>query len=175
MKKLLLLWLLLFSGWSGFAQHCPFDAAHLVVIKLIDHEGNIITDSTISLVLAETDNPIADSCKHDPGLLELPFSDISFTLNQFISRTPPTYINSLTKDCSFMEKGNQAVILSQSQYNCVIPKDGDYNYIKRKFEIRIYKSNKLIQSVHLDAESIYELCTSYGPWSRIQTKNIVVE
>ena len=55
------------------AQHCPFDGGHIVVIKLTDANGNVITTADSTLFLTETPNPLSDSCTYAEGQLNRPF------------------------------------------------------------------------------------------------------
>lgn len=175
MKKGFLVCLLLLLAWVSQAQHCGFDGAYMLVVKLVDQEGNIITEPESPLILVETDNPWADSCAYSKGLLELPFMDASSAINHSFASFNPSYILEKTEACSFMQKGYWAVILRQDEHACMIPQGRDFNPIERKFVVRMKKGEEFIILSGLNQNDFHPLCIGYGPWSRIQAVNMVVE
>src|SRR5690349_15510928 len=71
----LLLAVLLTSTLS--AQHCPFDGARLIAVKLVNAKGKQLSPKGYTVWLVEVDNPIADSCTYAIGLLKKKLLDKS--------------------------------------------------------------------------------------------------
>lgn len=162
--------LLLFSFVSAstvFAQHCPFDGTRMVVIHLTDAENKPVVDAFDSLILRETDNADAEACTYSEGLLEKPFAR---ALNAFFElygiKDSAETLQKYCADCSFLTDGFYAAKLNQAEFNCMLKKDNDFTYRKRKFEA-VYEKNGVKKSVKVGENDIYSLCTGNGKWSRI--------
>ncbi len=157
------------------AQHCPFDGTRMIVVHLTDAKNNPITDAVQSLVLREIDNPNADSCTYAKSLLEKPFllSNDAFS-NIYKGQNSYDLIQEFCGDCAFLTDGFYAVGLNQAEASCMIKKDGDFEYSKRKFEIG-FEKNDVKQTVKVSEDKIYSLCTSGGKWSRIVPIEIKIE
>jgi len=175
MKKFLLCLLISIFTATSFAQHCPFDGSNLIVIKLMDKSGNVIAVPKDSVFLVEVDNPIADSCKFNEGLLRLQFGKMEEKLIKRHEGAWVSWAKERSKDCSFMQPGHLAVVLGQAGYSCMIPVNNDYRYIKRKFEIRVKKNNEEKILASLTDNDINKLCTAAGPWTRIKPIELVID
>ena len=175
MKKCFFLLCLLVLSQNIAAQHCPFDVTRMIVVHLTDAKNNPVTDAVQSLVLREIDNPNADSCTNAEGLLEKPFllANDAFS-NIYKGQNSYNLIQQYCGDCNFLTDGFYAVKLGQAQTNCMIKKDGDFTYKKRKFEIS-FERNDVKQTVKVSEDKIYSLCTSFGKWSRIVPIEIKIE
>ncbi|HMX76890.1 MAG TPA: hypothetical protein PK492_00935 [Chitinophagaceae bacterium] len=175
MKKFLLCLLISIYTTTSFAQHCPFDGSHLIVIKLVDKNGNVIATPKDTIYLVEVGNPIADSCKFNEGLLRLKFGSMN---DKLINRHDGAWVSwaeERVKDCSFMQPGHLAVVLGQAGYNCMIPVNNDYRYVKRKFEIRLKRNQEEKILTTVADEDIYSLCTGSGSWTRIKPLELKIE
>lgn len=155
------------STLSVFAQHCPFDGTRMIVVHLTDEKDQPIVDAVQSLFLREIDNSNADSCTYAEGLLEKPFlpANDAFT-NIYKTSGSINLIQEYCADCSFLTDGFYAVRLGQAETNCMIKKDGDFTYQKRKYEIG-FERNGIRKTVKVTDKDIYSLCTGNGKWSRI--------
>ena len=158
--------LLTFAG-SAFAQHCPFDGAELVVVRLMNSQGKPIAGAKDNLSLREIDNPHPDACTYAEGLLSRPFStplDIFKTYDYF---KPSELTDEYCAGCSFLSEGYYAVNLSMGEETCMIKKGQDFDYKPRKFEV-LYNRDQSLQKVAVPKDRIYSLCTANGRWSRIK-------
>lgn len=157
------------------AQHCPFDGTRMIVVHLTDEKDQAIVDAVQSLTLREIDNPNADACTYAEGLLEKPFllANDAFT-NIYKTRSSVNLIQEYCADCSFLTDGFYAVRLGQAETNCMIKKDGDFTYQKRKYEIR-FEKNGVKKIVKVSDDKIYSLCTDGGKWSRIVPIKMKIE
>lgn len=157
------------------AQHCPFDGTRMIVVHLTDEKDQPIVDAVQSLILREIDNPNADSCTYAEGLLEKPFllANDAFT-NMYKSDSSRNLIQQYCADCNFLTDGFYAVRLGQAETSCMIKKDGDFTYQKRKYEIG-FERNGIKKTVKVTDNDIYSLCTSGGKWSRIVPIEIKVK
>lgn len=164
-----------FSASAVFAQHCPFDGTRMIVVHLTDKKDQPIVDALQSLTLREIDNSNADSCTYAEGLLEKPFllANDAFT-NMYKSDSSRNLIQQYCADCNFLTDGFYAVRLGQAETNCMIKKDGDFSYQKRKYEIG-YERNGIKKTVKVTDKDIYSLCTGNGKWSRIVPIEIKVK
>ncbi len=173
-KCFFLLCILVFSQ-NIAAQHCPFDGTRMIVVHLTDAKDNPVTDGMQSLVLREIDNPDAASCTYAEGLLEKPFllANDAFS-NIYKGQNSYDLIQEYCADCAFLTDGFYAVRLGQAETSCMIKKDGDFDYKKRKFEIG-FEKNDVKQTVIVSADKIYSLCTGGGKWSRIVPIEIKIE
>jgi hypothetical protein len=153
-----------------FAQHCPYDGGNMIVVQLTDAEDRPLFGSAADLTLQEVDNPEADSCGFDKGMLSrslLPPID-AFMLRYRYNGSSENF-RTYCEDCAFNADGFYAVILGQSERTCMIKKDDDtdYRYVKRKFEVR-YKRDEVEKTIAVPPDKIYSMCTGAGKWSRFQ-------
>ena len=154
------------------AQHCPFDGGHIVVIKLTDAHGNVITLPDSTLFLTEIPNPLADSCTYAVGQLNRPFASTEKNLIKKYEGSWEYRAALYLEECTFKEPGHLVVVLNQAQRRCMIERNNQFTYLDRHFEIR-QKTNtgtKLLATVPMD--KIYPLCTANGNWSRIKAIEI---
>ena len=161
--------LLLFVQMTLFqaiaAQHCPFDGKSIVFVKV---EGSRKCIS--NLRLEEIDNPVADSCKYEPGLLTMYFSPIDsiYDENSWIKD-----YEKRQKKTKLKKKGHFFVSFGMAASSCMLTKNNQYVYQKRKFCIK-YES-KLDGRTHtatLDNNMIFSMCTSAGSWQRFEAVKI---
>lgn len=154
------------------AQHCPFDGSAMIVIKIIDKNGNPVTDLKSTVLLYEIDNPRADSCTYAQGRLMVPFREPKQSLIEKYNNTWKTWATSFSSDCSFMLPGHYAVVLNQAQAHCMLKNETWFTYVERNFEIRVQKADTLKTLISVSRENIYSLCTNAGKWSRIAALEI---
>jgi hypothetical protein len=100
-------------------------------------------------------------CLDSPGLLRLEFKT-TLQDNAYTSY----YKENLEKDFDFVS-GNRVVVLNQSEYTCMIPYKGNYQYRERKFVINFESGGKLKQ-IPVAKGDIFHLCKNAGSWKRIQ-------
>lgn len=164
--------LLLAIGWQTpiQAQHCPFDGSSAVIIHLPAIQGAATGDTSLSYFLTETDTLRSDSCTYARGPLKILFRPIDTALVKKYSNSWQYRAEQFIKVTGFNSPDFLTVVLNQAETSCMIQriKDGEFNYIKRQFEIRIFKSGQLIRQITVPQEKIYSLCTSSGSWTRIQ-------
>lgn len=165
---ILLLFLLNALSPVAKAQHCPFDGAAAVIIRLPDHQGSLQPDTTLSYFLAETDTLLADSCTYAQGALHIAFRSIDDALVKKYPNTWEYRAGLYVKETPFNQPGLLAVVLNQAEASCMLDRNGNYTYIKRKFEIQVFKGQQLLRQITVPKEKIYSLCTSSGAWTRIQ-------
>ena len=173
MKKIIPVFIaaLLFTDQLS-AQHCPFDGGYIVVIKLTDANGNIITRFDSTFFLTETPNPLADSCTYAVGQLNQPFASTEKNLVKKYEGSWEYRAALYLEECTFKEPGHLVVVLNMAQRSCMIERNNQFTYLDRHFEIR-QKTNtgtKLLATVPMD--KIYPLCTANGNWSRIKAIEI---
>lgn len=166
MKYLLFISLLFAFSIQTLAQHCPFDGGSLVVVHLTDEQGKIISPDSVNLTLVEVDNPQADSCTYAEGLLKKPFLPNKENLQTRFKDFWDYWIEPHTKDWILLNAGYYSTSLNMSETSCMIRKDRDFSYKKRKFEIH-YQDNGVNKTIKVDEKSIYPLCTNAGKWTRI--------
>jgi len=169
MKKILPLFLTALLSFNQLtAQHCPFDGGWIVVIKLTDANGTIITPADSSLFLTETPNPLADSCTYAVGQLNQPFGRPEKNLVKKYEGSWEYRAALYLEECTFKEPGHLVVVLNQAQRRCMVERNNEFTYLDRHFEIRQKTNNgtKLLATVSPD--KIYPLCTANGKWSRIK-------
>ncbi len=164
--------LLIAIGWQTpiRAQHCPFDGSSAVIIHLPATQGAIAGDSSLSYFLAETDTLHSDSCTYAVGPLKILFRSIDTALVKKYSNSWKYRAEQFIKVTGFNSPDFLTVVLNQAETSCMIQreKDGEFNYTKRKFEIRVFKGGQMIRQITVPQEKIYSLCTSSGSWTRIQ-------
>lgn len=166
LKEFLLLLCLLILPVGATAQHCPFDGGRMIVVYLTNAEDKPLTSVADNLVLREIDNPNPEACTYAKGLLTIPFlPPLDNFLKRYKSQDTAAF-KELCAGCGFLTKGYYAVIIGQAESTCMIKKDNDFNYVKRKFEIR-FTQNKSEQTAQVPNDQIYSLCTDAGKWSRM--------
>ncbi|MCD9188225.1 MAG: hypothetical protein LUM44_17545 [Pyrinomonadaceae bacterium] len=167
LKISFLLLFLSVSASTGFTQHCPFDGTRMIVIHLTDAENKPVVDAFDSLILREIDNADAEACTYSEGLIEKPFARALNAFSELYGINGSAEIMQKNcGDCSFLTDGFYAAKLNQAEFNCMVKKDNDFNYKKRKFEA-VYEKNGVKKSVKVSENDIYSLCTGTGKWSRI--------
>jgi hypothetical protein len=145
-------------------QHCPFDGASIVLIKVMND-----TDNT-NFMLKELDNPKADSCTYAKGLLEMKFQPIDsfYADNHWIETYEKRYNMQPIKS-----KGDWYVKLNQATADCMIKKGNDYTYLKRHFIIT-FNSKKTgeKEQIVVPETKIFKMCTTSGSWDRFEAIEI---
>lgn len=155
---------LLFLSQNTVAQHCPFDGAHIVLIKITDKEHK--TD----FMLQEINNPMADSCSYAKGLLSLAFKPIDslYAKNHWFEEYEERY-----KMQKISTKGAFYVKLGQATRTCMIKEGNNYRYIKRQFIITFKnKMTDTIEQMEIPNDKIFVMCTSAGSWDRFEAIEI---
>ncbi len=161
---LLVLFLLMLSPATTFAQHCPFDGYYMIVAHLTDSENKPIERAEISL--REIDNPPGGIRDLTKGLLNKKFTPVKTLLDDFFGTELPTgnAVERFCADCQFLGAGYYAVIMPSSERNGVIYDDkNDRTSVKRKFEIHYGH-----QKWGVEPAQVYRLCWAEGKWSRIE-------
>lgn len=168
MRSFLLLPLLLFFSAGLLAQHCPFDGYHLIAIKVVDKQGNMITDFKTAFYLVEVDNPMADSCTSAAGLIRkqlIPKDTFIAACNSQFDRNGYNrkLYDRLTKAGVFAN-ANTMVNLNQSENTCTLIGKSEtvytnYIYRQRRFVIAYTINNKELRQDVPD-DLIYSLCTA---------------
>lgn len=174
MKILLLFGLLFSTRFLAQAQHCPFDGATAIVIKVVNKKGKPVTSLKSPIQLVEVDNPEADSCSFSGGLLKKDFLPAKTGI---MERYPGSWKSwsQRFKDCSLFSTGCYALVLSMDQSDCMIKEGNDYRYLDRKYVIRYTSSNgKDIIEIPVMNDKRYSLCTGQGSWCRIEPIKIVI-
>jgi hypothetical protein len=152
----------------SFAQHCPFDGAHLIAVKVIGKNGKMMTVSNPVFYLKEVDNAMADSCTSSPGLIKkqlLTAAQFKTDCNERYDRNGynSTLKERLTK-AGVYANANRMININQGECTCTLigkSETGYTNYIyqPRKFVIAYTTNGKEI-NVPVPAELIFSLCTS---------------
>jgi hypothetical protein len=150
-----------FYSWA-FVQHCPFDGGHLLVIQVTDAEGKPINKANARL--REVENPQADSCVYNKGLLDKEFLPASEVVSGLYREEG--IIDKYCADCTFLAPGFYAVKLNLTEHSCLLKKDNKSTYRKRQFEIEFTHDGQT-QRLKVDSTDIHSLCLGNGKWSRI--------
>ncbi len=120
------------------AQHCPYDGTTLVVVKLVDQKGKPVNPPKDTLYLVEIENPQAALCSYAEGLLKIPLLASDTYFEKHGQTSGANYGNELKKrlkDLGVINNANLLVSLNQAEKDCMMKKEGDYEYRKRKFVI----------------------------------------
>jgi hypothetical protein len=152
----------------SFAQHCPFDGAHLIAVKAIGKNGKMITGSNPVFYLKEVDNAMSDSCTSSPGLIKKQL----LTAAQFKKNCNERYdrngYNSTLKDrltkAGVYANANRMININQGECTCTLIGKSEtvytnYIYQPRKFVIAYTTNGKEI-NVPVPTGLIFSLCTS---------------
>ena len=154
----------LFFDKKTQAQHCPFDGASIVLIKVSNE-----TDK-MDFVLKEVNNPKADSCTYAEGLLEIAFQPIDsfYAENHWIETYEKRY-----KMQKIASKGSFYVKLNQATADCMLKNGNNYTYLKRHFIIT-FKNKKTdkIEQIEVSDSKIFKMCTASGSWDRFEAITI---
>lgn len=166
MRKITMTLLFLSILTGSYAQHCPFDGSAAVVIRDLSKQypGS---DQRLAFILVETDTAKADSCTYAAGALHLPFGTIDEELIKKYNGGWESRAALYVKETAFNEKGYWVVVLNQAQTYCMLKRGNDFDFKTRHFEIQVKRGGQLIKTIPVLPESIYQLCTSAGKWSRI--------
>lgn len=150
------------------AQHCPFDGYHLIAIKVVDKQGNMITTSNTLFYLMEVDNAMADSCEHSKGLIIKKFlnsADFMADYNERFNRNGYNKgLDNRLKNAGIFANANMMVNLNQAENTCTLIGKGEtvytnYIYRQRKFEV-VYTIDGKEMRKALPPDFIYALCTN---------------
>jgi hypothetical protein len=165
MKAIILLFILL-TGKSIVAQHCPFDGTHLVAIKVIDGNGNMITNNETVFYLLEVDNTMADSCTSFPGIVKKQLLNSNAFINKidtaFKTNSYSKKLKSRLTNEGVFANANKMVTINQAENTCTLIGKSDtvytnYIYQQRKFVIVYRQNNKEIRQP-VPVDFIYSLC-----------------
>jgi hypothetical protein len=152
----------------SFAQHCPFDGAHLIAVKAVGKNGKMMTGSNPVFYLKEVDNSMSDSCTSSPGLIKKQLlTDVQFKAD-CNERYGRNRYNSTLKDrltkAGVFANANRMININQGECTCMLTGKSEtvytnYIYRPRKFVIAYSINGKEI-NVPVPAELIFSLCTS---------------
>lgn len=168
MRAFLLLPVFILHSAIIMAQHCPFDGYHLIAVKVVDKQGNMITNFNTPFYLLEVDNPMADSCTSAAGLIRKQFivkDTFIATNNERYGRNGySTQLNNRLTKAGVFANANMMVSLNQAENTCTLIGKSEtvytnYIYRQRKFVIVYSTSNKEIRQEVPD-DLIYSLCTA---------------
>lgn len=168
MKKAALFIFISVMALQSQAQHCPFDGAHLIAIKVVDKQGRMMQHFNSPLYLVEVDNPMADSCEQAAGLLKKQLQNTEAFIADCNERYGRNGYNKQLKDrltkAGVFANANMMIILNQAENTCTLvgPSETVYtNYIyrQRKFVIAYTLNGKAMQQA-VPANHIYPLCTN---------------
>lgn len=167
MRCFLFLFAFMLSG-NLTAQHCPYDGAHLVLIRVTGKDGKLPPSVNSFFYLQEVDNDLADSCQQASGLIRKEF----LNNHDFVAAYSKAYgrngydsaLSSRLKAAGVLANGNKMVCLNQAENTCMLTGKSDSNdiYRQRKFEI-IYMVNGIEMRKPLPPDFIYSLCTARKP------------
>ena len=161
LTKLATLLLAVLLTTTSSAQHCPFDGARLIAVKLVDAKGKILNPKNYTAWLVEVDNPVADSCTYATGLLKKNLLD----KNDFFKECDTVYhayskaLKDRLKQKGVIAKANLFIMINQPETNCMIIRDGVFVYRKRKFVVMVEHGSKIIR-VPVREDAIGSLCTA---------------
>jgi hypothetical protein len=169
-----LLMLGIFFSLASNAQHCPFDGSYTIAIH-IKSQG--ILESLPTFYLVEQEESLQDSCRFNSRIDSIRFlteDEVRRRLEADPQSTRSRYLPEwLSRDFNFL-KGNQVVLLSMSQKDCMVPMGNNYQFIPRVFVVR-FTVNGLAKELPVPQESVYSLCGSAGSWKRIRPIEIKLE
>jgi hypothetical protein len=167
MKYFILLPALVLS-FQLYAQHCPYDGSHLIALKVVNQNGQLVAASKTSLYLKEINNPDADSCTSSAGLIKKQFlSTKLYTANSEKKYKGTSYgtklIQRLTAAGVF-DSANMVLTLNQAEHTCTLIGKSEtvytnYIYKDRNFVISFFKNEQEIQ-VPVPHDAIRSLCTA---------------
>jgi hypothetical protein len=177
----LLLFISLFSLFTH-AQHCPFDGYHLIAIKVVDSSGKMLDKCTVPFYLIEVENPMADSCTSDAGLVKKRFvikdSFIENNNKKFSRNGYDSQLQNRLKNAGVFSNANMLVNLNQSENTCTLIGKSEsvytnYIYRQRKFIIEYTVNGKKIQQP-LPDDLIYALCTAQHEVENFKALTIIL-
>jgi hypothetical protein len=158
---------------SHSAQHCPFDGGNMITVYAVDTNGRPARPTDAKLSLVEIGNPEPASCTYADEHFSKNFRPTKQLVQSDYADHWKTWIEPRYREWTSFDHGYSSVILNQADYNCMIRLNDDFNYRRRKFEIR-YRDADGTHRVEVPPERIYSLCTHLGPWTRIIPLKIVV-
>ena len=162
------------------AQHCPFDGYHLIAIRVVNEQGNMITHFNTPFYLVEVDNPMADSCTSAAGLIkkQLIIKDTFIAANneRFGRNGYNTQLNNRLTKAGVFANANMMVSLNQAENTCTLIGKSEtvytnYIYRQRKFVIVYTVDGKEVRQA-LPTEFIYALCTANKELKNFKTITI---
>lgn len=138
--------------------------------------GKPVVNPALTITLNENPNAAADSCTYASGLLQVAFTSIE---KGWIERYANSWKNTATyllKETDIKtEQGYRAVVLSQAQADCMIKNGNDFIYRERTYTIQVSRANEILQTITVQPDRKYKLCTGAGKWSRIKPVAIIIE
>lgn len=143
------------------AQHCPFDGARLIAVKLVNAKGKQLNPKSYTVWLVEVDNPDAGSCTYAEGLLKKRLLD----KNDFFKECDTVYhsysktLKDRLKEKGVVDKANLFIKINQPETNCMIKNGNDFTYRKRKFIIEAGYKGKTIETP-VPEDAVASLCTA---------------
>jgi hypothetical protein len=162
----------LILGEKSVAQHCAFDGAHLLVVRVSDKNGKPIQAATTPIVLQEVDNSNPTLCNIADQLISKPFLPLTDVLKAHSRISYEQWIQKEYQNWGLLQTGYFAVLLNQSEFACMTKNAAnDYDIMPRQFTI-VYKQRKKVKNITAPANSLYTLCTATGDWTRIEPIHI---
>jgi hypothetical protein len=168
MKSFFLLSVFFLYGASILAQHCPFDGYHLIAIKVVDKQGNMISNINTPFYLQEVDNPMADSCPYATGIIKKQVLDTKNYIAECDERFGRNGYNANLKSrlskAGVFTNANMMISFNQAENTCTLIGKSEtvytnYIYRQRKFVIAYMINEKEIRQP-VPNELIYALCTN---------------
>jgi hypothetical protein len=147
---------------KGNAQHCPLDGMQLIAIQLTDKNGNAVQLTKDSCYLTEIENNNPAECTYANEKIKKPLMNNTSFEAWCTAAYSPTYSQAIIKRLEGIKVLNNTtyiITLNQAERTCMIKKDNDFAYTKRKFAITFFDGTKEINSP-VPPEAIQSLCTA---------------
>lgn len=158
------------------AQHCPFDGSTVILIQVKNKAGKPVANPALTITLIENPNDAADSCTYAPGLQQVTFASIEKSWIEKYGNSWKNTATHLLKATDIKTKqGYMAVVLNQAQASCMIKNGNDFKYRERTYTIQISRGNNIQQTIEVQPDQKYKLCTGVGKWSRIKPIAIIIQ
>jgi hypothetical protein len=172
-KTKLFIFFVLIVFTNATAQHCKFDAMHVLVIQLVNAKGKPRTKGAFRFFIKNiNDKPIQDDAANFCAINWVKHFD---TCANVLLKTDDAVWNSYAKRFTglaiFKTKECYAVILTDAELKCLFGEKEENNKIAIS---RKYKKFERIGYYYVTKKNIYPLCSSYGDWKNIKPFKITV-
>lgn len=135
-----------------------------------------MANPALTITLIENPNDAADSCTYAPGLQQVAFASIEKNWIEKYGNSWKNTATHLLKATDIKTKqGYMAVVLNQAQANCMIKNGNDFIYQERTYTIQVNRGNDILQTITVEPDRKYKLCTGAGKWSRIKPIVLIIE
>lgn len=157
--------LLMLAAAKSHAQTHPFVGSYTIVVQL---KGSRMPANS-HLELREH-SVVSDSCKFNTSPIQMRFRIPKDVLiqNRYQNATWTSLAKAYAKEAAFMKKGYFAVVLNQSERYCMIPRNNDYLFTPRTFDIVLVSDNTATTLANVPAAQVFSLSTMRGRWNEIQ-------